>query len=179
MEANFCIHNNSRLLKGKETKKTDGKQTKETVNVLNEEKRILELKLTSYQERHHKEVTELRTTLESLQDRYTTELKRFESTEVANQNEILELKKSLTSIERQHENRGRELEQIQGNLVVIKQEKEKIEKVLSEKNSEVNKWRKEALNDKAEIKFLRGSLNILEKEGLVSQPAEANDHHTE
>ena len=169
----------ARLLKGKEAKKADLKQTKETVNVLNEEKRMLEIKLTSYQERHHKEVTELRTTLESLQNRYTTELKRFEATEAANQNEILTLKKSLSSIEREHENRGRELEKVQANLVAIKQEKEKIERVLSEKSSEVNRWKKEALNDKAEIKFLRGSLNILEKEGLVGQATETHERHAE
>mgnify|MGYP002803520632 CR=1 FL=1 len=169
----------ARLLEGKEAKKSDEKQTKETVNVLNEEKRILEIKLTSNHERHHKEVTELRTTLESLQNRYTTELKRFEATQAANQNEILTLRKSLTSIERENENRGRELEKIQANLVAIKQEKEKIERVLSEKSSEANRCKKEALNDKAEIKFLRGSLNILEKEGLVSQATESHERHAE
>ena len=156
-----------------------GKQTKETINVLNEEKKILELKLTSNQERHQKEVTELKTTLGSLQGRYTTQMKRFETTEAANQNEILKLRKSLTSIEREHESQRRELEKLRANFVVINQEKEKIEKVLSEKNSEVNKSKKEALNDKAEIKFLRGSLNILEKEGLASKPTETHDRPTE
>ena len=96
-------------------------------------------------------------------------------TETANKNEILKLRKSFTSIEREHESQKRELEQLRANLVVINQEKEKIEKVLTEKNSEVNKWKKEALNDKAEIKFLRGSLNILEKEGLANKPTETHD----
>lgn len=136
------------------------------------------MRLTSNQERHQKEVTELKRTLGSLQNRYTTELKRFEITETANKNEILKLRKSFTSIEREHESQKRELEQLRANLVVINQEKEKIEKVLTEKNSEVNKWKKEALNDKAEIKFLRGSLNILEKEGLANKPTETHDHVT-
>ena len=96
-------------------------------------------------------------------------MKRFETSEAANKEEIIELRKSLSSIERERENQRRELEKIQANFVVVKGEKEKIENVLGEKNIEVNKWKKEALNDKAEIQFLRGSLNILEKEGLASK----------
>ena len=165
-----------RILNEKESKKEEGKQTKQTINVLNEEKKMLELKVISNQERHQKEVTELKSTLGSLQNRYTTELKRFDAVEIAKQNEILKLRKSLSSMETEHENQGREVEKLRANLVVIGKEKERIEKVLSEKNSEVIKWKKEAMNDKAEISFLRGSLNILEKEGLTSNPPAAHEH---
>ena len=142
---------------------------------MNEEKKMLELKIISNEERHQREVTELKSTLESLQNRYTTESKRFETTETANQNEILELKKYLSSIETERESQGREVEKLRANLAVIGQEKEKIEKILGEKNSEVIKWKKEAMNDKAEITFLRGSLNILEKEDLTSKNPDAHD----
>lgn len=162
----------TRLLKGKESKEGHNKQTENSVNILNEEKKILQLKLSSNEDRHLREVSELKTKLESLQSRYNTIVKRLEMTETANQKEILALKKSLSAIERENENQKRELETLYGNLEAINKEKENIKNIFVEKNTELSKWKKEALNGKAEIKFLRGSLNILEKEGLTA-PLEA------
>lgn len=153
----------------------DGKQTKEEINVLNEEKKMLELKLISTQERHQREISELKTTLSSLQNDYKVDSQRFEKTETVSKNEILELKKTMISVERKYESQTRELEKLRTNLTAISSEKEKAEKMLSEKNSEVNMWKKQASNDKAEIKFLRGSLNILDKEGLAKKNQESPD----
>ena len=52
---------------------------------------------------------------------------------------------------------------------MINNEKERIEMVLNEKTSEAKKWKREAFDSKAEITFLRGALNILEKEGLTKK----------
>ena len=158
-----------KLLKEKEGDKYEGKQLKERFGMISEQNKILEMKLAAHAERYSKENQDLGNSLKLLQGRYDAEQERFKNTESSNQGEILELKKSLSTIERECENKTRELEKLKDNLAMINNEKERIEMVLNEKTSEAKKWKREAFDSKAEITFLRGALNILEKEGLTKK----------